>query len=84
MASSFLELKRECEDYKVLNSISHIYLKLLNLMSELERFLEECKKEEMRKEVLTFYFDVRRFVYTYDRLDENYMIYSELETGGHF
>lgn len=80
----FLELKRECEDYMVLNSISHIYLKLLNLMSELERFLEECKKEEMRKEVLTFYFDVRRFVYTYDRLDENYMIYSELETGGHF
>ncbi len=79
-----LELKRECEDYRVLNSISHIYLKLLNLMSELERFLEECKKEEMRKEVLTFYFDVRRFVYTYDRLDENYMIYSELETGEHF
>ena len=80
----FLTLKRECEDYQVLNSVSHIYLKLLNLMGELERFLEDCKKEDLRKEVLDFYFDVRRFVATHDRLDENYMIYSELLNNGHF
>ncbi len=79
-----LALKRECEDYQVLNSVSHIYLKLLNVMAELERFLEECKKEELRKEVLEFYFSVRRFVNTYDRVDENYMLYSELERGGQF
>ena len=79
-----LTLKRECEDYQVLNSVSHIYLKLLNLMGELERFLEDCKKEDLRKEVLDFYFDVRRFVATHDRLDENYMIYSELLNNGHF
>lgn len=79
-----LTLKRECEDYQVLNSVSHIYLKLLNLMGELERFLEDCKKEDLRKEVLAFYFDVRRFVATHDRLDENYMIYSELLNNGHF
>ena len=29
-----LAMKRECEEYKVLNSVSHIYLKLLNLMTE--------------------------------------------------
>ena len=79
-----LALKRECEDFQVLNSVSHIYLKLLNLMGELERFLEDCKKEDLRKEVLDFYFDVRRFVATHDRLDENYMIYSELLQNGHF
>ena len=79
-----LTLKRECEDYQVLNSVSHIYLKLLNLMGELERFLEDCKKEDLRKEVLDFYFDVRCFVATHDRLDENYMIYSELLNNGHF
>lgn len=79
-----LTLKRECEDYQVLNSVSHIYLKLLNLMGELERFLEDCKKEDLRKEVLDFYFDVRRFVATHDRLDENYMIYSELLNNGYF
>ena len=68
----------------MLNSISHIYLKLLNLYAELERFLEECKKEELRKEVLEFYFDIRRFLNVYDCLDENYMIYSELESTGQF
>lgn len=79
-----LALKRECEDYQVLNSVSHIYLKLMNLMAELERFLEECKQEEMRKKVLEFYFSVRIFLNIYDRLDENYIIYSELTDSGHF
>ena len=49
-------MKRECEEYKVLNSVSHIYLKLLNLVTELERFLEEYEKEDIREEVLEFYF----------------------------
>lgn len=79
-----LALKRECEDYQVLNSVSHVYLKLLNLMGELERFLEECRKEEIRKEALEFYFSIRMFIYIHERLDENYMIYSELEKNGHF
>ena len=60
-----LELKRECEGCQILNSVSHVYLKLLSLMAELERYLEECKNEEIRKEVLDFYFSVRMFVSTY-------------------
>lgn len=79
-----LELKRECEGCQILNSVSHVYLKLLSLMAELERYLEECKNEEIRKEVLDFYFSVRMFVSTYERVDENYMIYSELEEDGRF
>lgn len=79
-----LALKRECEDYQVLDSVSHIYLKLLNLYSELERFLEECKKEDIRKEVLEFYFEIRMFMYIHEQLDENYMIYSEMEESGQF
>lgn len=80
-----LALKRECsEGYKVLNSAAHIYMKLLRVMAELERFLEECKKEELRKEVLEFYFEVRMFIGIHECLDENYVIYSELEENGHF
>ena len=79
-----LALKRECEEYLVLNSISHIYIKILPLMTELERFLEECRKEELRKEVLDFYFSIRQFMNIYDRLDENYMIYCEMEPDGRF
>ncbi len=79
-----LALKRECEDFQVLDSVGNVYLKLLGLMTELERFLEESRNEELRQEVLNFYFDVRRFVNVYEGLDENYLIYSELESSGHF
>lgn len=83
-----LELKRECEDYQILSSVSNVYLKVLNLMTELERFLEENKdhsgNDEMRNEVLEFYFQIRMFVDIYERLDENYMIYSEIESDGKF
>ncbi len=79
-----LALKRECGDYQVLNSVSHIYLRLVSLMAEMERYLEECREEEIRREVLDLYFSVRMFVSIHDKLDENYMIYSELEDTGRF
>lgn len=84
-----LALKRECEDYQVLNSAANMYLKLLHLMAEFERYLEERRKsgraeDEEHREVLNFYFDVRMFLYIYEGLDENYMIYTELEKNGHF
>ena len=80
----FLELKRECEDYQILNSVSHIALKLMNLLTEMERFLEEPSGDEIRESVLNLYFQVRSFVSIHDILDENYVIYSELEDDGRF
>lgn len=84
-----LAMKRECEDYRILGSVSHLYLKLMNVMTELERFLEEDRQmrspdEALRKEVLDFYFDIRMFLSIYDKLDENYLIYSEMENSGRF
>lgn len=79
-----LALKRECEEYQILNSVGHIYLKLIALMGELEQYFEECTDREIRKEILDFYFQVRMFVNIYERVDENYLIYSELDGKGHF
>ena len=79
-----LALKRECDGLQVLDSVSHIYLKLMALMTEMERYLEDCKEEEIRQEVLNLYFSVRTFLNIHDRLDENYLIYSELEDSGRF
>ena len=79
-----LALKRECDGCQILNSVSHIYVKLLTLMTELEEYLEDCKDEEVRKEVLEFYFQIRNFLYIHERLDENYLIYSELDEAGNF
>ena len=80
----FLELKRECENYQILGNVSHIALKLMNLLTEMERFLEESSDDEIRESVLSLYFQVRSFVGIHDILDENYVIYSELEENGRF
>ena len=75
-----LEMKRECQTYKEYNSISHFALKLLNVMNGLQKFLEE----QVDEEVLEFYFHVRNFLNIYEEVDENYVIYTELEEGGDF
>lgn len=77
-----LEMKRECKAYKEYNSISHFALKLLNVMNGLQKLLEE--KEQVDEEVLEFYFHVRNFLNIYEEVDENYVIYTELEEGGDF
>lgn len=79
-----LELKKECENYKILDSVSHIALKLMNVMGELERYLEENQHSKKREEVLNFYFQVRAFLNIHEILDENYVIYTEMEPGGRF
>lgn len=80
----FLALKRECETYRVLDSVSHIALKLMNLLTVMEDYLEEQNDDEKREQVLDLYFQVRSFVNIHDILDENYVIYSELEENGRF
>lgn len=74
----FLVLKRACETYREYTSVGHIAVSLMNLMSELERFLEETEAEEVREQILEFYFHVRAFLNIYDILDEHYVIYTEL------
>lgn len=80
----FLELKRECEHYQILKSVSHIALKLMNVLSKLEDYLEECKDAEKKKRVLDFYFAVRSFLNVHDIMDENYVIFSEMMEDGRF
>lgn len=80
----FLELKKECETYQIQESVSHIALKFMNVMGEMERYLEECEHGEKREQILDFYFQVRDFLSIYEGIDENYVIYTELESGGRF
>ena len=80
----FLELKRECEHYQILKSVSHIALKLMNVLSKLEDYLEECKDAEKKKRVLDVYFAVRSFLNIHDIMDENYVIFSEMMEDGRF
>lgn len=45
-----LILKRECPGHVLYSSVSHLVIRLMNVMSEVERFLEECRKEEIREQ----------------------------------
>ena len=79
-----LAMKKECETYKVLDNISHFGIQLMNVLSETDRYLEECVDKEVRETVLDFYFQVRSFLNIYDGLDENYVIYTEYQENGRF
>ncbi len=79
-----LELKRGCETYMVHQSVGHFSVSMTNLLMELERFMEECDRVEVKEELLEFYFHVRTFLNVSDILDENYTIYTELDEEGKF
>ena len=79
-----LAMKKECENYKMLDNISHFGIQLMNVLSETDRYLEECVDKEVRETVLDFYFQVRSFLNIYDGLDENYVIYTEYQENGRF
>ncbi len=77
-----LEWKKECEGYQILDSVGSLPVVLMNLMEEMESFLEEPPDPELGKEVLEFYFQVRDFLNVCDLLDENYRIYVQNEEDG--
>ncbi len=79
----FLILKKECEHYKLLESVSHIVIKLMHVMTLLEDSMDDFS-DEKREQILNFYFQVRDFLNIHDQMDLNYKIYSEMEADGRF
>lgn len=79
-----LELKRECETYRVIDNVSHIALKCLNILGEIESYFEEHTHSEKQDELLNFYFQIRSFLNIHEVLDENYVIYTEMQQDGRF
>ena len=79
-----LEYKRECETCQVLENIGSLPIHLMNLMEEMETFLEETKEGELLEKVRDAYFSIRNFMNIYDLVDENYQIYTEMEEDGRF
>lgn len=73
-----LELKRECEDWKILEDITGLAAGVMSLFAEMETFMEDFPEFEGRDTVLDFYFCLRDFLNVYEQLDDHYRIYSEL------
>lgn len=79
-----LEMKRESEGYQILTNINHFVTVLMTLFGELEVFMEENQEFQDRDQVLDFYFCVRNFLEMFDRVDEHYRIYTEMQSDGTF
>lgn len=79
-----LEYKRNCDTYMVLEDIGNLIFALMRLGSEMDKFFQKTREFQGKEECLQFYFDVRNFLNIYDRVDENYVIYSEHDEQGRF
>lgn len=82
--SSILKLKRECEEFEVVESIGDLALHLMRLMTEFEEFLAEFKNFENRDQCLELYLNLRHFINMYEILDENYCIYTDYDNSEGF
>lgn len=79
-----LALKRECENYKLEDSIDAFVRSLMRLSSAIDDYLEDHEDSPVRKDILEFYFEISHFLEMYELVDENYVTYSELESDGSF
>lgn len=64
--------------YQVLPNPGVLPITFLTILGELEEILEEKElEEELRREILEFYFIVRDFLNVSELVDENYVVYTE-------
>lgn len=79
-----LEWKRECEKYVVYESIGAFAFSLMRLMSLLDVFLQSREEMPERKAITDFYLNLRHFMNMFERVDENYVLYSDFDEENRF
>lgn len=79
-----LEKKKNCENYRMEEEIAPFVNALNRLKSSMDKYLEDHEESPIRKELLDFYFQVSHFLEMYELMDENYVVYTEMESDGSF
>lgn len=79
-----LELKRECDEETILDSVADLEFALMNLTQKVEKFLAKNIEFKEKKDFLEFYFQVKNFNAAYDRITENYLINAGHDADGGF
>jgi Rad3-related DNA helicase len=77
--NDLLRLKRECDDFEVIDNVDGLCVHLMSLMTEFETFLQESFISEGKETILRLFLDIRHFLNIYDIHDDNYTIYSDYE-----
>lgn len=79
-----LQLKRECENYQIITFIAPFVLACNRLYSTMDKFLQENDDSSVKKEILEFYFEIAHFLDIYERMDDSYVTYTQMEPDGSF
>lgn len=81
-----LAMKRECENYCIVEEIDDFVNALQRLYAVFGDYLEEQEeiKLPIRESLLEFYFAVSHFLMIYERLDNQYIKYTQLDEEGTF
>ncbi len=79
-----LAYKRECEDYEILDSIDALMNPLMRLYDLMDEYLDENDDSPVRQNILDFFFEVAHFLDIYERVDDNYVMYSQMMDDGSF
>lgn len=79
-----LLLKRDCEDYEVVEEIDDFVQALIRLHDTMDKYLDENDDIPIRKDILEFYFKVSHFLEIYERVDDNYLVYTQMNQDGGF
>ncbi len=83
---ALLELKRECADYCLVEDIDKFVQALLKLHTTIDEYLDEQEEAKLpiREVLLDFFFKISHFLDIYERVDENYVKYTQLGDDGTF
>ena len=76
--------KKEASGLKKRNAIDSFILSLERLYKTMSDYLENHNDGNVRDEVLDLFFKIRHFLMIYDKLNDNYVIYSRVEETGNF
>lgn len=73
-----LMMKRECEECKVVEMIDSFVQALIRLHETLDKYLDESDDNPIRKKILDFFFEISHFLDIYERVDDNYVMYTQM------
>ena len=73
-----LLLKRECENCEIVREIDDFVNALTRLSSTIDEFFDERDDSPIHAELRDFFFEISHFLDIYERVDDNYVKYTEL------
>jgi DNA excision repair protein ERCC-2 len=77
--NDMLRLKRDCDEFEVVDNVDGLVMHLISLMAEYEIFLQEGFITEGKEEILRLFLDIRHFLSMYEIHDDCYTIYTDYE-----